>query len=417
MGVGVFDILFVGVCLIEEIPPFDRHPLISMDTDEERQIQEAIALSLAARPAVSSPMSEDAELRMALELSMQQPGASGAGPPPLNPSDDGLGHMDAAAAAQADAGGPALARLIFGEHPSGDVARQWRSQGLTIADVDVSDTPGMMPFGAGLAQDRGGPCAIMAAAQAFMLRRLLFGGPDMISSPTWQEDSPAGDGSLLPSESEAVDVLLSGLADILVRCSIMPGAVDLAAGSEAPPTSTPCSIVIALPTAGMLDGASSVLHLSNEELLAALTASAARPTGWEEAYQVLRTRREGLESPIGALAILVSALLTRGVGRFSEERDDASQPLLDSQFGHCSQEVLNLLLLGVGVSNVFDGSRDLGGGFMLRGGEHTPARHAPQTRTPAAHTCGPRRAIPLMQARARRRAQCLVGRRLGFSPS
>ena len=45
------------------------------------------------------------------------------------------------------------------------------------------------------------------------------------------------------------------------------------------------------------------------------------------------------------------------------ERDDASLPLLDPHFGHCSQEGLNLLLAGVGVSNVFDGSRDLGGGF------------------------------------------------------
>ena len=140
-------------------------------------------------------------------------------------------------------------------------------------------------------------------------------------------------------------------------------------------------------------------------------ASAARPTSWAATLEALRERRAGLASQIGALALLVSALLTRGVGRFSAERDDASQPLLDmqvrerellppsrpvprrgrrtlsdrrppslsdrrppllAQFGHCSQEVLNLLLLGVGVSNVFDGCRDLGGGFMLRGAPRQP---------------------------------------------
>jgi surfactin synthase thioesterase subunit len=106
---------------------------------------------------------------------------------------------------------------------------------------------------------------------------------------------------------------------------------------------------------------------ANPELLGALVAHAARPTTWHATLEALRARRHGLASPLGALGFLVSALLTRGVGRFSEERDDPSQPLLDPQFGHCSQEVLNLLLLGVGVSNVFDGSRDLGGGFMLRG--------------------------------------------------
>ena len=63
---------------------------------------------------------------------------------------------------------------------------------------------------------------------------------------------------------------------------------------------------------------------------------------------------------------------SRGIGRFSDERDDASQPLLDSQFGHCAQELLNLLLVGAGVSNVFDGARDLGGGFVLRGVPHRP---------------------------------------------
>jgi hypothetical protein len=37
-------------------------------------------------------------------------------------------------------------------------------------------------------------------------------------------------------------------------------------------------------------------------------------------------------------------------------------------FGHCTQEMVNLLLTGRATSNVFDGSRELGdSGLMLRG--------------------------------------------------
>jgi hypothetical protein len=236
--------------------------------------------------------------------------------------------------------------------------------------VDVSDAPGVTPFGAGLAQINGGPCAVLAAAQAFMLRRLLFSGDDPAGPPmplpTWLDEAAAGDGSLLPSETEAGEALLCGLADALVACATTPSAAAMAAaGGGATLAPTPCQVVLAVPTAAMLEESwMQDERGANPELLGALVAHAARPTTWHATLEALRARRHGLASPLGALGFLVSALLTRGVGRFSEERDDPSQPLLDPQFGHCSQEVLNLLLLGVGVSNVFDGSRDLGGGFM-----------------------------------------------------
>ncbi len=357
-------------------------------SEEERQLQEAIALSLQQQQqqqqqqqsaptfdTARSAMSEDSELRMALELSMEgQQGAAAGAPPPLDPEGDGIARLDAATVQEADAGGPALSRVIFGDAPAPEVVRQWRMQGFTLADVDVSDAPGVTPFGAGLAQINGGPCAVLAAAQAFMLRRLLFSGDEPSGpptpQPTWLEEAVAGDGSLLPSETEASEALLRGLADALVACATTPSAAVAtgAVGGAVLPHAA-CQVVLAVPMAAMLDD---MMSAPSPELVGALVAHAARPTTWQATLEELRARRQGLASPLGALAVLVSALLTRGVGRFSAERDDASQPLLDPQFGHCSQEVLNLLLLGVGVSNVFDGARDLGGGFMLRGVPHRP---------------------------------------------
>lgn len=49
------------------------------------------------------------------------------------------------------------------------------------------------------------------------------------------------------------------------------------------------------------------------------------------------------------------------------DRDDPSLPLVTAPFGHASQEIVNLLLCGQAVPNVFDGRMDLGGGMSLKG--------------------------------------------------
>ena len=351
---------------------------------------EAIALSLRASGGGGPPPpdDEDEEMRKALALSMQSTDGGGGGsqglsssPPPMPPAGD---YSDA------DAGGPSLARLVFGDRPSAEVLRQWKSQGVNLANVDLSEAPGITPFSAGLAQEHGGPCAILAAAQAFMLRRLLFDPSPSAPQPTpaWLEDaSSADDAALLPSDVQATEALLRGLADVLCSCATAPAmtASDTAAadgvaavGSEAAALSSAPSVslaescvVLVVPTAQQLsDG--TLMSATAEQLLASLVSGAARPVGWQATLEALRSRHEGLASPLGALSLLLSALLTRTVPRFSEERDDPSQPLLDPQFGHCSQEILNLLLLGVGTSNVFDGAKDLGGGFVLRGVPRRP---------------------------------------------
>ena len=120
-------------------------------SEEERQLNEAIALSLAQQPP-SAPVEtdEDREMREALALSMQQQ--------PNQLSQAALGNDEmaldiGAMFADADAGGPSLARLVFGDSSSGEVMRQWKSQGFVFADVDLSETPGTTPFSAGLAQE------------------------------------------------------------------------------------------------------------------------------------------------------------------------------------------------------------------------------------------------------------------------
>jgi hypothetical protein len=335
--------------------------------EEERQLQEAIALSMQEAPTQPTHDDDDEEMRQALALSMQQPESSGAprnasSPPAMPPAMDFT---------DADSGGPSLAVLVFGDRPSGEVIRQWKNQGISFADVDLSASPGITPFSAGLAQEYGGPCAILAAAQAFMMRRLLFDPTPEApqATPQWLEGAAGGGEDtavLLPSELQASQALYCGLADILCACACTPSvSSDAPVASGLSAATTSCA-VLAVPSSQQLsDG--SLLALPLQDLLATLVNGALRPVGWAATLDALRSRAEGLASPLGALSLLLSALLTRTATRFSSERDDPSQPLLDAQFGHCSQEMLNLLLLGVGVSNIFDGSKDLGGGFVLRG--------------------------------------------------
>ncbi|KAM3573379.1 hypothetical protein VYU27_004620, partial [Nannochloropsis oceanica] len=73
-------------------------------------------------------------------------------------------------------------------------------------------------------------------------------------------------------------------------------------------------------------------------------------------------------SPAGVLLFIYSLLLTRGSSLSRGDTDDPEQTTLTGRFGHCSQELLNLLLMGRATSNVFDGDKELGdSGLKLRG--------------------------------------------------
>jgi hypothetical protein len=95
------------------------------------------------------------------------------------------------------------------------------------------------------------------------------------------------------------------------------------------------------------------------------------------------------ESSTGVLLFVFSLLLTRTCAAVKDDMDDGTVPLIGlphsdvrchrarrsrspfpraGQFGHCSQELVNLLLCGEAHSNIFDGSVSMGDdGFTLKG--------------------------------------------------
>eukprot|EP00913_Durusdinium_trenchii_P016427 g15441.t1 len=86
-----------------------------------------------------------------------------------------------------------------------------------------------------------------------------------------------------------------------------------------------------------------------------LAVSARHLTRIAEARQVLEEGADSwLAGPLGVLSFLFSVLSSRTVSAVREDMDDSTTPLI-GRFGHCSQELVNLMLIGEATSKL--GSR------------------------------------------------------------
>ncbi len=305
--------------------------------------------------------SDDAELTRALELSIE-----------THDQTDELAKAIALSLAPdetcADETADILNRVLVDDAPSAAVQRQWTSQPIRFteaasASAAAEATPGAAPFSAGLEQRQGGPCAVLAAAESFLLRRLLF-DPDL-ERP---QPPPEGERGWIATEASApASQLLAGAA--LANAALLSGLADILwqAASAAPLSDGALPVaVVALPSAEWLSTQPDELSLEATVLQIAQARKCVR--SWTETRAALACGAACLASRVGALAFLASTLLSRGLERVANDRGfESSTPLIDSQLGHCSQDALTLMLTGVCTSNVFDGNRDLGGGMVLRG--------------------------------------------------
>ncbi|CAD6260880.1 unnamed protein product [Miscanthus lutarioriparius] len=212
--------------------------------------------------------------------------------------------------------------MVFGGGVSKAVLAQWSNQGIRFS----SDPETTM----GLVQHEGGPCGVLATVQAYVLKYLLFFSDDL-SNPEfkhwfmlWWRFFLCGTGkravvaSVARANRGKIDAVLEDLS--------VESAMDL----------------------------QKVLRTSTF-------------TSRKDAFNTLLANIPLFESRLGAMLFLISALLSRGLEDIQADRDDPSQPLVTAPFGHASQEIVNLLLCGEAVPNVFDGKMDLGGGMSLKG--------------------------------------------------
>uniref|UniRef100_A0A8C9JFA6 Ubiquitin carboxyl-terminal hydrolase MINDY n=1 Tax=Panthera tigris altaica TaxID=74533 RepID=A0A8C9JFA6_PANTA len=208
--------------------------------------------------------------------------------------------------------------------------------------------------GSALEQFEGGPCAVIAPVQAFLLKKLLFSS----EKSSWR-DCP---------DEERKELLCYTLCDILESaCCDNSGAFCLVswlrgktteeqtAGISGSPAESSCQVEHS--------AALAVEELGFERFHALIQKRSFRSL--PELKDAVLDQYSMWGNKFGVLLFLYSVLLTKGIENIKNEIEDSNEPLIDPVYGHGSQSLINLLLTGHAVSNVWDGDRECSGMKLL----------------------------------------------------
>ena len=208
----------------------------------------------------------------------------------------------------------------------------------------------------GLRQRAGGPCGILAAVQGYILYRLLFGDDLTRAGELWGPGAPARAAARAAVNSRGPAALNAELEDRLAHGDYHAALVHALAFTLWQAASRSGGVAKVLEA--------SVLPFSLETPAAAFRVHSFADFAALQAFVGSPAMAAAWASPSGVVQLLASVVLSRGVAAVVADMDEPA-PLI-ARFGHCTQELLNLVLLGVAHSGAFDGEEDVGG-MILRG--------------------------------------------------
>ncbi|KAF4075971.1 hypothetical protein AMELA_G00225050 [Ameiurus melas] len=231
-----------------------------------------------------------------------------------------------------------VVELVWGTHAgssgvSASLFRRW-TQGFVFSETEHS----------ALEQFEGGPCAVIAPVQAFLLKNILFN----MESSNWRNIS----------EEEQRLALCSTLTEILVS-ACTGKSHNFCLATWAPSKSTDEN-----------------RDITEDHTEPESTALAAEELGFERFHSMVHKRTlktvaelkeimlslyDTWRNKFGVLLFLYSVILTKCIENIKNEIEDTSEPLIDPVYGHGSQSLINLLVTGHAVSNVWDGDRECSG--------------------------------------------------------
>ncbi|XP_020820147.1 putative ubiquitin carboxyl-terminal hydrolase MINDY-4 isoform X3 [Phascolarctos cinereus] len=259
--------------------------------------------------------------------------------------------------------------VLFGSALCG-FNEEWKLQNFTFSE--------MAQLKYGLVQNKGGPCGVLAAVQGCVLKNLLFGGESRRTSTR----------ELQPSDTYRTNCLIMAMADILWRAGGEEKAV--VAFSHLNPA---LPDIITVPGVfGDSRRTASPSHHHQRMTISGIRASGMQqfsPGGKYKADGVLEmlilhkvTKYEDLviflqqnihqfqTGPSGCILLTLSAILSRSTDLVRRDFDVPTNCLIGAH-GYCTQELVNLLLTGKAVSNVFNDVVELDSGngniTLLRG--------------------------------------------------
>ncbi|XP_051922062.1 ubiquitin carboxyl-terminal hydrolase MINDY-3 isoform X1 [Hippocampus zosterae] len=270
-----------------------------------------------------------------------------------------------------------LVDLVWGRPTSGAVSasifRRW-TQGFVFSENEHT----------ALEQFEGGPCAVIVPVQAFLLKTILFNR----ETSNWRH----------MTEEEQKTILCSALSEILESaCSSTSTGFCLVSWAKGQsPQSHAHTKAQTQSQAQDMPVPESSQPLEGQQP----TALAAEDLGFERFHSVLQKRVvmsvSDLQAEVlslfhtwrgccGVLLFLYSVILTKGIENIRNEIQDTMEPLIDPVHGHGSQSLVNLLITGHAVSNVWDGDRECSG--MKLHGIHKQASVGFLTLMESLHYC------------------------------
>lgn len=191
----------------------------------------------------------------------------------------------------------------------------------------------------GIVQNKGGPCGVLAAVQGCVLQKLLFEEGSRTNSNL----------RLQPTDAQRTHCLALALADILWRAGSRKQAVVALTSGTAhfSPTGK-------YKADGVLETLTLYSLTCCEDLVTFLQQSVHQ-------FEV---------GPYGCILLTLSAILSRSLELVRQDFDVPTSHLIGAH-GYCTQELVNLLLTGRAVSNVFNDVVELDSGdgniTLLRG--------------------------------------------------
>ena len=272
-----------------------------------------------------------------------------------------------------------FSRLLWPSIVTADDMQRWHNQGFMFSDTH--------PFG--LVQGQGGPCGVLAAVQAEILKLVLFDEkycteeegnlPEVLEDNTenkHMEEIPLSSQTItsntslskgiypshfeMPSNDyyDSQTLLATAITKVLNRAADKSETNNEMNIEEEEEENSDCDINIVI-TSTLDKEIEDPLHASNYRVLHFEDLDFCRAFLLSGGIEHFYTKE-------GVMLMVYSLFLSKGVENILSEMDD-QENTLTGQFGHCTQELLNLLLIGKAYSNVFDGDKHLDEALVLHG--------------------------------------------------
>ncbi|XP_014223098.1 ubiquitin carboxyl-terminal hydrolase MINDY-3 homolog [Trichogramma pretiosum] len=236
-------------------------------------------------------------------------------------------------------------KLLWGSNTKEDVFRQW-AQGFYFSPDEKS----------ALVQDEGGPCAVIAPLQAFILKQLLS-ETDITS---WAGIKPEKCNELLVKAMTEIIAQAADPVDAKYSIVLVDKSMSTSNG-EVPDSQNQMSSDEQVQGNVSQSGSLSIESNNFHSRLRIHTLE-----NIEQVEQFFTVHINTFKEQFGVLLLLYSVICTKGISQIKLEISDLTDPLIHSTFGYGCQSLINLMLSGRAVSNVWDHDQDVGG-LKLKG--------------------------------------------------